>query len=483
MQFPEVHRSRTAAMIGPVRQWWPVPAVVALAAALSRAFGPGYAGYDASWALVWGEQIAGGGLPDYESPVAPTPHPLANAVAIVLSMFDDGGEVALVTLTFLSFGALVAGVVVLVGRLAWWPAGIAAALLLATRGLLGREVAFASTDVPFLALVVWAGALEASRPRRGAPVLALLALAGLLRPDAWLLSLAYLTWIARTTGVRALPVPALLAIAAPLLWALSDLVVTGDPLHSLQGTRALAAELDRPTGLSTAADAVAPALGDVLGTLPLLAGAIGMLATAALAPRRVALPAAVACLGVLTYFVLGLAGLPVLLRYVVLPAAMLAVTAGIGLVLPRLVAGGRARTAAVAVSAIVGLLLIAAIPNSVGEVRDARAFTAARGAVQGDLRALTAQPAFRAAAARCPEIRIPDFRTRPVLLLDGSIDPARVVVGNLADGERGLLVTYATHAAARIFNLGAPGEAPLQALPARGRVVGRNDSWLAATVC
>ena len=68
-------------MIGPVRQWWPVPAVVAVAAALALTFGPGYAGYDASWALVWGEQIAGGALPTYESAVAPTPHPLANAVA------------------------------------------------------------------------------------------------------------------------------------------------------------------------------------------------------------------------------------------------------------------------------------------------------------------------------------------------------------------------------------------------------------------
>ena len=49
------------------------------------------------------------------------------------------------------------------------------------------------------------------------------------------------------------------------------------------------------------------------------------------------------------------------------------------------------------------------------------------------------------------------------------------MVGNLADGERGLLLTYATHRAARVFNLGAPGEAPLQALPAGGHLVGRND--------
>ena len=45
----------------------------------------------------------------------------------------------------------------------------------------------ANVDVPFLALVLAAATLEAARPRRGLPVLALLAVAGLLRPEAWLL--------------------------------------------------------------------------------------------------------------------------------------------------------------------------------------------------------------------------------------------------------------------------------------------------------
>ncbi len=49
-------------------------------------------------------------------------------------------------------------------------------------------------DIPYLALVVWAIALEAQQPRRGTAVFALLALAGLLRPEAWLLAGLYFLW-------------------------------------------------------------------------------------------------------------------------------------------------------------------------------------------------------------------------------------------------------------------------------------------------
>ena len=49
-------------------------------------------------------------------------------------------------------------------------------------------------DIPYLALVIWAAALEAERPRRGTPVFVLLACAGLLRPEAWLLSGLYWLW-------------------------------------------------------------------------------------------------------------------------------------------------------------------------------------------------------------------------------------------------------------------------------------------------
>ena len=43
-----------------------------------------------------------------------------------------------------------------------------------------------------------------------------------------------------------------LALAAPVLWALTDLLVTGDPLWSLAHTRDGTELLDRETGLGAA---------------------------------------------------------------------------------------------------------------------------------------------------------------------------------------------------------------------------------------
>ena len=74
----------------------------------------------------------------------------------------------------------------------------------------------AYVDVPFLALVLWAAALEARAPRRGLPVMATLAVAGLLRPEAWVLAGAYWLWC----GWRRLDLLAL-AAAAPLRGAWS----------------------------------------------------------------------------------------------------------------------------------------------------------------------------------------------------------------------------------------------------------------------
>ena len=49
-------------------------------------------------------------------------------------------------------------------------------------------------DISYLALIIWAVVLEAERPRRGTPVFLLLAAAGLLRPDAWVMAGAYWLW-------------------------------------------------------------------------------------------------------------------------------------------------------------------------------------------------------------------------------------------------------------------------------------------------
>ena len=80
----------------------------------------------------------------------------------------------------------------------------------------------------------------------------LLALAGLLRPEAWLLGLAWLAYAGRGQPRAQVLRWAALSLAAPLIWALWDLAVTGDPLWSLHGTRELAEQLERPRDVGTA---------------------------------------------------------------------------------------------------------------------------------------------------------------------------------------------------------------------------------------
>ncbi len=98
-----------------------------------------------------------------------------------------------------SFVALVAGVY-RVGRLCFGPVvGVTAALLVLSRFFVENLAAQGYLDISYVALIVWAAALEIERPRRGPIVFALLAAAGLLRPDAWLLSgdlLAVVCWMA-----------------------------------------------------------------------------------------------------------------------------------------------------------------------------------------------------------------------------------------------------------------------------------------------
>src|SRR5215208_7575530 len=202
------------------------------------------------FALLWAQDVANGHLPEYEADFAPTPHPLQTAFGLLALPFGDGADDVMVLATLLAFGALVYLAFAL-GRELFSPwVGLVAALVVLTRPAMERDALLAYQDVPFAALVVGAVLAEAKRPRRGAPVLALLAVAGLLRPEAWVLSGLYVLWIWRDGDARSRAIPVALAAAAPLLWAASDWAVTGDPLHSLHGTADLAIANDRRRSVS-----------------------------------------------------------------------------------------------------------------------------------------------------------------------------------------------------------------------------------------
>jgi hypothetical protein len=197
---------------------------------------------------------------------------------------------------------------------------VVAALLLLTRFDFAFLAARGYIDVPYLALIVWAVALEAARPRRGTPVFALLAAAGLLRPEAWLLSGVYFLWMSSRATWRERLVWLAWTVAAPVGWCLVDAAVTGDPLFSLHYTSDSAEDLGRAKTLGQLPAAIPSFIADIVKLPVLLAGIAGLFAAVLLVPRRVAWPALLLLSGIGTFVAIGIAGLSIIERYLVVAA-------------------------------------------------------------------------------------------------------------------------------------------------------------------
>jgi len=210
------------------------------------------------------------------------------------------------------------------GRLCFGPVvGLFAGLLVLSRFFVENLAAQGYLDISYIALIVWAAVLEVERPRRGVAVLLTLAAAGLLRPDAWVLSGAYWLWCCwradNRTRIRYLA----LAAIAPVVWAGVDMVVTGNPLYSLTATAGLAQELERTQGLSSVLASVW-SYGVRIDKLPvILGGLIGVPLAVWLAPRRVLVPLAALVLLVGVYVAEGAVGASVVDRYLMGAATML----------------------------------------------------------------------------------------------------------------------------------------------------------------
>ena len=172
-------------------------AALALGAVLAWALVPTYPDYDAYHHLVWGRDLLAGAAPGFEDYAAPTQHPLYLALGALLSLTGEHADRLLVLVTVLSLVALTAGAYALGRELFGAAAGVAGAVFVGSSFAFALYAVRAFVDVPFLALVVWAAVLEVEG-RKGAPVL--LVLAGLLRPEAWIL--AGLLWLWRGYPVK-----------------------------------------------------------------------------------------------------------------------------------------------------------------------------------------------------------------------------------------------------------------------------------------
>jgi hypothetical protein len=383
---------------------------------------PTYPNYDSYYSLLWGREVLHGVKPSFDAYRAPTEHPLAVAFGALLSIVGDPADRIMVGFTLGSFVVLVAGLYRLARASFGTLVGLAAAALLCTRFDFPFLAARAYIDIPYLAFVVWAAALESERPRRGTPVFALLACAGLMRPEAWLLGGLYFLWCFPPADWPRRVRYAILTAFPPVLWTALDWWATGDPKFSLTHTSGLAEELGRTAGLSHIPSATVQFLKG-LDKVPVFYGGIaGLIVATVLTPRRARMPLALLVIGLGTFVLVGLAGLSVIDRYLLVPSLVVMVFAGVALGGWTMLSPGRVQKLWAVASA---LLIVYGFVFTVTRVNFST-FTnelVFRGDSHASLKALLNNPKVRA-GMRCGPVSTPNHKLIPDSrwILDAPVD-------------------------------------------------------------
>ncbi|HUN78524.1 MAG TPA: glycosyltransferase family 39 protein [Solirubrobacteraceae bacterium] len=484
---------------------------------------PTYPTYDSFYALLWGRDVLHLTPPDFGVYRGPTEHPLAIAFGVLCSLFGQGGARLMVLGSILSFVALVAGIYRLTRLCFGTVVAALAALLMLSRLFDANLAAQGYLDITFIALIVWATALEVQRTRWGTPVFALLAAAGLLRPDAWVLSGAYWLWCAwpaaaavlsarretppptsgaegaaGATGTRSAEVrggpagspPSLgrllgyaaLVAGAPLIWIACDTAVTGDPLYSLHSTAVLAAELERTQGFGAVLSDTWRYLVRIDKAPVVIGGIAGIAIGVLLTPRRSRVPLATLSLLLLVYVGEGAGGASVIDRYMLGTAAMLlpfcALAIGGWSLLER---GSLLRRVWMAAGA--ALVLYGAIAAvSVTSLGNARTQLSYQDDFTRGLAAALHAPAVRAELRRCPVLTLPDNKLIPAARwILNTRDQHDILARSEAradlDAGRPALARRIEHASVGVYPLGAAvfkeaivdiGDAPLVQAPPPG---------------
>ncbi|CAB4926105.1 unannotated protein [freshwater metagenome] len=429
---------------------WPLILLVALIGVViaGTVVYPTYSNYDTTYSLLWGRELLQGDTPSFEAYRAPTQHPLAVLVGAVFSLFGYLGDRLFVLLMLAAFVVLVMGLYRL-GRSAFTTlVGLIAAVIVCTRFDFPFLAARGYIDVPFLALVIWAAVLEVERPRRGRPVLWLLMLAGLLRPEAWVLSGIYWLWLLPRRTWRERLGDALIVASAPLIWAGLDYGVTGDPLYSQNHTSGLAEELGRSKGVGEVPHAMVTFMRALVKLPVAIAGIAGIGIAAVLAPSRLRVPLALILAGLLTFVMVGAAGLSVISRYLLAPSLMVMVFAAVAIGGWTMLAPSRLRTGWMVVA---GLAVVFAVTWTALRVNVSQLTTELRqrGDARVGLKHLLDQDQVKAALA-CGPVLTPNHRligdVRWIMDLPEGKVIARSDTGSAAGIDYGLAIVPAWRA-------------------------------------
>lgn len=466
------------------------PAVVVCTAALLWLLsGVGFVNYDTLYGLVWGQQLTHGQTPQYGLPIAPTPHPLVELLGVIVTPLGASAATAIaVALAFLALAGC-GWVLYRLGSLWLGPAaGAVAALVLLTRVPVLSYGVRAYVDVPYVLFVLGALLFEARKRRAGAPVLALLALAGLLRPEAWAFSALYWLYLAfgpvgpeRRASRRRLAWLALLAAAAPILWVASDLLVTGDPAWSLTNTKHTAHELGRVTGAGNVPQYVPRRIGEVLHPVALVAAALGGLFSLAWLWPRIRLGAIAGVVAVFVFALMAAFGLPIDTRYAFLASAILCVFCGAGAfgwtALPQ---DDRRRKPWMALGALLAVALLVSLPSQIRSAHHELSNLERQQAIQSDLLALVHHKQID---PRCGPVGVPNHAPVPLLALYLAVPPAEVVSAEAHQIDHGTYVEPASIEVERSYVLDPRDPHMPVSIPPGFSEAATNRSWLVFKRC
>jgi len=457
--------------------------VVVAGLLLVWALAPTYPNYDSYYHLVWGRELRSGAVPSFEAYAAPTQHPLYVAIAGLLGLFGERADRGLVGLCFLSHAALVVGAYRLGAAVFGRWSGLLGALFVASSASFLLYSARGYVDMPFLALVVWAGVAATRRDGSRVPMV-LLVLAGLLRPEAWVLAGLYWLW-----GVRRADRAGRLwltagAIAAPVLWALVDLWATGDPLHSLNATSELADDLGREQGLAAVPGAFVSFVGATVRPPVFVLALVGsLLATRRPGLRAARIPLALALAGVVTFVGTGVLGLAILPRYLTVPSVAFCLFAGYALAgftsLPPRHPWRRCWIRCAAAAAALGAVGLVLLAPSAGRVAEELRFLRA---IHSGLVDLLDEPQVRA-SMKCGPLTFPNYRLVPDARWHLDAPRGRVTARSARRRPTGVAVFLTTRKGLRRYGF-ADGASPTTNVPDPGfSLIARNERMAAYARC
>lgn len=405
--------------------------------------------YDVSFTLDWGSDVIHGLVPDVKVVGASTPHPLSIVFGSAAALFGTHALDVMRAVLLASAGATVLALYRLGTAACSAAVGLVSVLVLAVSEpfvsqTLGEATA---SDLPSLAALLAALAFEVARPRRALAPLVLLAIAGLWRPEPWLVSILYWLYATRGLGRRRRLTLGALALSAPAVWLLGDFIMTGHPLYSLIYTHDSAAAGHRITGLARLPGVLKETLTGYLGVPALIAAFAGVAID--LRRRRMARLLVVLALTVAGFAGVAVAGLPLDDRYALPTTALLAVYFGYFVAGWRTMPHGSARRLWMAGAAVAVAVVFLQAPGQVKAIdRDHTSFAAQSRAIS-DLQRLVRPARVKRAVAACGPVQA-SYRIVPLLAYEIGKRP-RLITAAETVPARGSMLVPATRQAAELF--------------------------------